>query len=40
MKEFPYDNVSPNTKNEDLAALLYTAGYVARKTRSQTIYNK
>ena len=26
VKEFPYDNVSPKAKNEDLVSLLYTAG--------------
>ena len=36
VKQFPYDNVSPKAKNEDLASLLYTAGYVARKAMSQT----
>ena len=40
MKEFPYDNVSPKAKNEDLASLLYTAEYVARKARSQTDCNE
>ena len=35
VKEFPYDNVPIKAKNEDLASLFYTAGYVARKARSQ-----
>ena len=37
VKEFPYDNVLTKAKNDDLALLLYTAGYVARTTRSQLI---
>ena len=40
VKEFAYDNVSTKAKNEDLASLLYTAGYVARKDRSQTDCNE
>ena len=40
VKEFPYDNVSTKAKNEDLASLLYTAGYVARKARSQNDCNE
>ena len=40
MKEFPYDNVSSNAKNEDRASLLYTTGYVARNARSQTDCNE
>ena len=40
VKEFPYDNVSTKAKNEDLASLLYTAWYVARKARSQTDCNE
>ena len=40
VKEFPYDNVSTKAKNEDLASLMYTAGYVARKARSQTDCNE
>ena len=40
VKEFPYDNVSTKAKNEDLASLLYTAGYVARKASSQTDCNE
>ena len=31
VKKLSYDNVSPKAKNDDLASLLYTAGYVARK---------
>ena len=31
MKEFPYDNVLTKDKNDDIASLLYTAGYAARK---------
>ena len=40
MKEFPYDNVSTKALNEDLVSLLYTAGYVTRKARSQTDCNE
>ena len=40
MKEFPYDNVATKAKTEDLVSLLYTAGYVARKGRSQTNFNE
>ena len=39
-KGFPYDNVPTKAKNEDLASLLYTAGYVARKAMSQTDCNE
>ena len=37
---FPYDNVSTKAKNEDLASLLYTTGYVTRKARTQTNCNQ
>ena len=38
--KFPYDNVSIKAVNEDLSSVLYTAGYIARKARSQTDGNE
>ena len=34
VKSFPFNNLSPKVKEENLAALLYSAGHVARKARS------
>ena len=34
VKSFPFNNLSTKVKEENLAALLYSAGYVARKAIS------
>ena len=34
IKSFPFNNLSTKVKEENLAALLYSVGYVAQKARS------
>ena len=36
VKSFPFNNLATKVKEDNLAALLYTAGYVARKARSHS----
>ena len=39
VNDFPYYNVSPKAKTEDLASLLYTAGYVLQKAIKLIVTN-